>query len=138
MLPIQKTPELRESEITLISEGTTFEGTLALASVARVHGTIKGKLVGLPGSLIVLGTQSMVEGTLEADTLWVEGFVRGEIAAKTKVILRPSARVVADIEAPSIEIEPGAHFEGMLRMEHLSKASPAKASPASDTTPPSA
>ena len=133
MLPIQKTPELRESEITLVSEGTTFEGTLALASVARIHGTIKGKLKGLPGSLIVLGDQSLVEGTIEADSIWIEGFVRGEISAKTRVILRPSARMVGDIECPSIEIEPGAHFEGICRMEHL-----AKASPASDTTQPSA
>ena len=131
MLPIQKTPELRESEITLVSEGTTFEGTLALASVARIHGTIKGKLKGLPGSLIVLGDQSLVEGSIEADSIWIEGFVRGEVSAKTRVILRPSARMVGDIECPSIEIEPGAHFEGALRMEHI-----ATTNPASDTTQP--
>jgi cytoskeletal protein CcmA (bactofilin family) len=132
VLQIQKTPEMREAEITLISEGTALEGTLELASVARVHGSIRGKLVGSPGSLVVLASQSTVEGNIEADTLWVEGFVRGQIHAATRVILSPTARVVGDISSPRIEIDPGAYFEGRCRMEKLSEASPG-----SGTNPPS-
>jgi cytoskeletal protein CcmA (bactofilin family) len=49
---------MREAEITLISEGTALEGTLELASVARVHGSIRGKLVGSPGSLVEIGRAS--------------------------------------------------------------------------------
>jgi len=115
VLQLQKNPELRESEITLISEGTQLEGTIEFASVTRVHGRIKGKLIGLKGSLVVLGQQSHVEGTLDGDQLWIEGFVRGKISCITKVILASTARVIADIEAPSIEIEPGAYFEGSCK-----------------------
>jgi len=137
VLPLQKSPEMRETEITLISEGTVLEGTIELAAVARVHGVIKGKLIGRPGSMIVLGPQSQVEGSLQADQLWIEGFVRGQVSGKTKIILAPSARVVADIECPCIEIEPGAYFEGSLKMEHVAQKvnSP---SPDSGTTQPSA
>ena len=123
MLPLQKSPEMRESEITLIAEGTHIEGQLELTSVARVHGTIKGKLSGAAGSMIVLAPEAQVEGNIRADQLWIEGFVRGEITATTKVILAPSARVIADIESPCIEIEPGAYFEGALKMEKIAHKS---------------
>ena len=140
MLQIQKTPEMREAEITLISEGTVLDGTVELASVARVHGSVRGKLIGSRGSLVVLASQSTVEGNIEADTLWVEGFVRGQIHATTRVILSSSARVVGDITSPSIEIEPGAYFEGRCRMEkqsgHSTKLS--ESSPAAGTNSPSA
>ncbi len=132
MLPIQKTPDMRESEITLISEGTVLDGTVELASVARVHGSVRGRLLGAQGSLIVLAATSMVEGNIDADSLWVEGFVRGQIRASTRVILSSTARVVGDINSPSIEIEPGAYFEGRCRMEGLSESSRA-----AGTTPPS-
>lgn len=131
--PIQKTPELKESEITLVSEGTSFEGTLNLASVARLHCQVKGKVVGRPGSLIVLATQAMIEGNVEGDTLWIEGFVRGHVIATTKVILTESARVIGDIECPRVEIEPGAYFEGRCKMAHFSKK-PTEPSPVLSTS----
>lgn len=134
--PIQKTPELKESEITLVSEGTSFEGTLSLESVARLHGSVKGKVVGRPGSLIVIGASSMIEGNLEGDTLWIEGFVRGHVLASKKVILTETARVIGDIECPKIEIEPGAYFEGSCKMERFSEKITGS-SPSLDTKVPS-
>ena len=107
----------RESEISLISEGSSFEGTLELSSVARFHGTLKGTLKGKPGSLIVVGESGVIEGQIDADTIWLEGFVRGEVKAQTKIILTPSARVIGDLNSPAIEIQPGAYFEGNSRME---------------------
>lgn len=130
MLQLQKTPELRESEITLFSENSHIEGTLELGSVARIHGSVKGRLTGRPGSLIVLGQRSRIEGSLECDELWIEGFVRGDIVCRTKVVLASTARVVGDVTSPSISIEPGAYFEGSCK-----STGPI---PGSDTTPPSA
>jgi cytoskeletal protein CcmA (bactofilin family) len=108
---------LQESEVSLISEGSRFEGTLELDSVARFHGALRGRLVGKPGSLIVLGESGIVEGEIDADTIWVEGFVRGGVRGKTRVVLSPTARVIGDLESPSIEIQPGAYFDGNCRME---------------------
>ena len=110
---------IHESEVTLISPSNHFEGTLEVESIVRMHGSIRGKLVGKPGSIIVLGETSLVEGEIEADTLWVEGFVRGKIQARTKILLRPAARVIGHLEAPSIEIHLGAYFEGTSQMEKL-------------------
>lgn len=108
---------LQESEVSLISEGSRFEGTLELDSVARFHGSLRGRLAGKPGSLIVLGESGIVEGEIDADTIWVEGFVRGGVRARTRVVLSPTARVIGDLESPSIEIQPGAYFDGNCRME---------------------
>ncbi len=109
--------DFQESEISLFSEGSRFEGTLELDSVARFHGSLKGKLAGKIGSLIVLGESGIVEGEVEADTLWVEGFIRGEVRAHTKIVLAPTARVIGDLRSPVIEIHLGAYFDGNCRME---------------------
>ncbi len=115
--PPEFSVELHESEVTLISEGSRFEGTLELDSVSRFHGTLRGRLAGKPGSLIILGESGIVEGDIDADTIWVDGFVRGGVHARTRLVLSPTARVIGDLESPSIEIQPGAYFDGNCRME---------------------
>lgn len=112
--------DLRESEVSILSEGSRFDGTLELDSVARFHGHLKGTLKGSDGSLIILGETGQVEGQIEADTVWIEGFVQGKVRARTKILLAPTARVLADLESPAIEIQPGAHFDGACRMEKIS------------------
>jgi cytoskeletal protein CcmA (bactofilin family) len=131
----EKMSQMRESEITLVSEGTLLVGTLELESVARIHGTLRGKLVGRPGSFIVLASTALVEGDIEAQELWIEGFVRGQILAKGKVKLAQSARVMGDITCSSFEIEPGAYFEGSCRMGQTSPLN--STNPAAGTTAPS-
>ena len=108
---------LQESEISLISEGSRFEGTLELDSMARFHGTLRGRLAGKPGSVVVLGEPGVVEGEIDGDTIWIEGFVRGDIRARTRIVLSRTARVIGKLEGPFIEIQPGAYFEGRCRME---------------------
>lgn len=109
--------QMSESEVTIVSEASSFDGTLELGSVARMHGSLKGKLIGRPGSMIVIAESGHIDGRIDADTLWVDGFVRGEIAARTRVVLSSTARVFGNIHAPAIEIQPGATFEGRCRME---------------------
>ena len=109
--------DVRESEVSILSEGTSFEGTLELPSIVRMHGALKGTLQGKAGSVIILCESAHIEGRIEADTLWVGGFVRGEITASTKVVLSCTARVIGDIQGASIEIQPGAHFDGTCRIE---------------------
>ena len=49
---------------------------------------------------------------IDGDTIWIEGFVRGDIRARTRIVLSRTARVIGNLEGPFIEIQPGAYFEG--------------------------
>ena len=103
---------LRETEINLISEGSRLEGRIQLDSVTRVHGTLIGEVRAPEGSTLVLAETGVIEGTIQGDTVLVDGFVRGDIAASRKIRISGSGRVIGNLRAPSVEIEFGAHFEG--------------------------
>lgn len=110
---------ITENEINIISEGTCIEGKIKVGQISRVHGILKGEVFAEEGSLLILSETSVVEGNLQADRLQVDGYVRGNISAKSKVILSRTARVVGNIRAPALVIEFGAYFEGRSIMENL-------------------
>lgn len=109
--------------VNLITEGSRFEGTLEFRDYTRFEGTLNGTLLGMAGSEVIIGENGVVEGRVECDTVTVDGYVRGEIVARRKIIVSGTGRVIGDLSAPSVEILFGAHFDGKCKMEN---ALPAK------------
>jgi cytoskeletal protein CcmA (bactofilin family) len=109
--------EIREAEVNLVAEGTRLEGKLRFDQVTRVHGTLVGEVHAQEGSTLILGETSVTEGVIHADTLWVDGFVRGDIVARKRVVISRTGRVIGDIRAPSLEVQFGSYFEGKCTMD---------------------
>ena len=82
-----------------------FEGTL------RINGYAAGVIRSDEGRLIV-EADGEIDAEISVHDATINGCVRGDIRAKRKVELGGSARVVGDIEAVALSIEPGAAFEG--------------------------
>ena len=114
--------EITESFTNIIAETTTIEGRTVLQDVSRVHGVLKGEVIAPAGSLLTLGETARVEGVLRADSVVIDGFVEGEVFARTRVVISGTGRVIGTIECPVLVIEPGAWFEGSAKMEALTKA----------------
>lgn len=112
----QATGPLHEASLNLISESTRIEGKVVFDQVSRFHGTLIGEARARDGSTLILCESSVVEGDVHADTLLVDGYVHGNIRAKTRVVISGSGRVVGDIETPSLKLEFGAYFEGRCSM----------------------
>ncbi len=111
---------IEETRINLLSEGTTVEGTLTIQHSARVHGTVKGSILGLEGSTLILGETGVVEGNIDADSVLINGFVRGEITASKRVVISETGRVVGNVQSPSFQVFFGGFFEGQCSMEEQS------------------
>ncbi len=90
-------------------QGFTFEGTL------RIDGHVKGALPSGDGTLIV-GKQGHCEADAFVGRAFIEGTVDGNIQASELIRIGAEARVIGDIEAPSISIGRGAVFDGQCRM----------------------
>ena len=101
-----------ESELTLFSEGSLIKGEITLDRMARLHGRIEGKVHGLDGSVIVVGETASVHGEIRGDEVLVDGFVYGDIHAKTKVTVSECGRLIGNVFTPKFEVKFGAHFEG--------------------------
>lgn len=110
-----------ESEVTLLSQGSLIKGDVHFDRMTRVHGRVEGKVHGLQGSVIVIGETGTVHGEIEGDEVMIDGFVHGNVAAKTKVTVSESGRLIGDVRAPKIEIRFGAHFEGKAVTEKTGK-----------------
>lgn len=118
---------VEESKCNLISEGTLIEGEITFDHVTRVHGMLKGEVHAKEGSTLILSETGVIEGKVKADHLMIDGFIRGNIQAKSKVKISSTGRVIGNIITPALEIEFGAHFEGRCVMEEMV---PATESPA--------
>jgi cytoskeletal protein CcmA (bactofilin family) len=66
---------------------------------------------------LILSENSMVEGDISADTLFVDGYVHGDISALTQVVISRTGRVVGNIKTKSLKLEFGGFFEGRIATE---------------------
>jgi cytoskeletal protein CcmA (bactofilin family) len=113
---------MNESTINIVAEGTRLEGKIVFDQGSRVHGVLVGDVHAKKGSTLILAETSVVEGNIVADTLMIDGFVRGDIEATTKVVISGTGRVMGNIKTPSLSVDFGAHFEGRCEMETSGKA----------------
>ncbi len=101
-----------ESEVTLLSQGSLLKGDVTFDRMTRIHGRVEGRVRGLPGSMIVVGETATIHGEMEGDEIIIDGFVHGNVSAKTKVTVSESGRLIGDVSSPKFEVKFGAHFEG--------------------------
>ncbi len=104
-----------------IISSTSIEGTVRIAKNCRFDGTLKGELIAAPQTEILLGADSVIEGIIEADSIIIEGFVRGTIKAQSRVLIKPTGRVIGSIDTPNFGIDYGAYFDGSTTMSALEK-----------------
>jgi len=107
---------IHETEVTVIGEGIHFDGTFEFTGVVRVYGKISGKIKAGADSLIILMESSVIEGSLEVDSIVVAGFVLGNIHARTRVSIEGTGRIIGNIETPTITIDFGHYVEGETKM----------------------
>lgn len=108
---------MNETAINIISEGTRLEGKIFFEEICRVFGVLVGEVHAREGSTLILGETCVIEGDIYADTLIIDGYVKGNIVSRGKVLISPSGRVVGTIQTPTLKLEPGSYFEGRCIME---------------------
>jgi cytoskeletal protein CcmA (bactofilin family) len=138
------------NEVTVISKGTTINGSISSDCSLEIMGTIKGDVdcqgkltiignvignsiaseiyVGakrLEGSVnsegsIKVGLGSVVVGDVTGTSAVIAGAVKGEIDVNGPVIIDSSAVIKGNIKAQSIQINNGAVIEGFCSLSYAS------------------
>ena len=104
----------RDEHETLISAGSSFDGTYRTEESIRIRGRLKGEVVSQRS--IVVEAQATVTATVIGLEVTVAGQVDGQIRCTGRVELTPSARVTGEITAGTLVMQEGAFFEGLLQM----------------------
>lgn len=103
-----------QTKVSLVGEGTVFEGTIEAASNVRVSGRVIGR-IDIDGKAVV-AEGGAVEGEVRASDASVAGLVRGNVTVDNQLILRETARVDGNIRADRLIVEDGAVFVGECSM----------------------
>ena len=101
---------LRESEVrTSIGADAEINGKLSFTTPTRVEGKLKGELRCT--QLLIIGATAIVEGSVRADELRIEGIVRGEVLETRKVEVCPRGQLVGKVVARRLVVRDGGHFD---------------------------
>ncbi|MCZ7591074.1 MAG: polymer-forming cytoskeletal protein [Kiritimatiellae bacterium] len=85
----------------------------------------------------VIGRNASIKGSLQVNTIIVEGSVQGNITAKDKIDMKSTAKVHGDIVAKRLAVEDGVTFIGKSEVNPTgaAPATPVAESPAESSAP---
>jgi cytoskeletal protein CcmA (bactofilin family) len=114
-----------------IDEASEIEGKYTFSGTVMLNGRFSGEISS--NDTLIIGEKGVVNATIRAGIVLVNGEVVGNILGGERVELRGSARVFGDVEAPVVVVEEGVLFEGHCRMtKSQPQEGPAAAAPARD------
>jgi cytoskeletal protein CcmA (bactofilin family) len=96
-----------------IGKGTKVSGKLNFRALAKIEGEAEGEITG---DEIMITQDAVVTARIAASRIIVAGVVNGEIVARERVELLPTARLRCTISTPSLVLNEGAQFEGDCKM----------------------
>ncbi len=112
---IGKHTRLRDDEnFTFIGKGVDFKGIIYFDGAVHIDCRLEGE-IHTKGTLII-AENAVINASISVGSLICSGKINGNIHAAEKVTLMKPAVLIGDVRAPSIAMEPGAHFHGRCVM----------------------
>ena len=96
-----------------IGKGTKISGKLSFRASAKIDGEAEGEITG---DDIFIAQGAVVTARIAAARIVVAGTVNGEITARERVELLPTARLHCTISTPELVLNEGAQFDGECKM----------------------
>ena len=96
-----------------IGRGTKISGKLNFRAPAKIDGEAEGEITGED---IFIAQGAVVTARIAATRIVVAGTVNGEITARERVELLPTARLHCTISTPKLVLNEGAQFDGECKM----------------------
>jgi cytoskeletal protein CcmA (bactofilin family) len=104
-----------------ISRGTRISGKVEFREVAKIEGVAEGEITG---DEIEIAPSAVVMARITANRLKIGGQVNGEIVARERIEVLPTARLRCSITTPTLVVTEGARFDGDCKMPRGPTSSP--------------
>jgi cytoskeletal protein CcmA (bactofilin family) len=110
---------------TLIGRSTGVQGDIEFAGGLHIDGHVAGSVRATAGvaASLSMSEHGVIEGSVEAPQVILNGRVNGDIVGVERVILGAKARVQGNVHYGVIEMEMGAEINGKLVPLNADKAS---------------
>ncbi len=107
MALVKSTQEFTNS---IIGQNSFFTGSFFINGSLRIDGKFEGK--SLQADQLTVGRTGRVKTNIFSNAVVIEGVIIGNITAKIRVMLMPTAKVYGDIKTPELIINNGVILEG--------------------------
>jgi len=106
-----KKKQEKQSINTFVGSQTSISGTIQFEGAIRLDGHFEGKICSKDGFAII-GKHAKIQGDMVVKIAMVMGEVHGTIIATERIEIHPPGKMVGDIKAPQVLIDPGVFFNG--------------------------
>ena len=103
-------------EAAVIGPSIQIDGDLRGEEDLVIEGEVSGT-VQLKTNSVTVGAQGKVRADVYAHSIYVDGYVEGDMFGSERVHIRKSAQVRGNITSPNVSLEDGAKFKGSIEMD---------------------
>jgi cytoskeletal protein CcmA (bactofilin family) len=107
-------PSSREAAV--IGPSITIDGDVRGEEDLLIEGEVSGT-VQLKSNSLTIGPQGKVRADVYAHSIYVDGYLEGDLYGSERVHIRKSAQVKGNVTSPRISLEDGAKFKGAIEMD---------------------
>lgn len=103
-----------QAATSVIDQGCEFDGRLNFVGTLVLNGKVDGEIFS--EDTLVIGETGELKANVRVGIAIISGQITGNISARERVELRPTARVFGDITTPTLVLEEGVIFDGRCKM----------------------
>lgn len=107
-------PNISVNDVTRISRGAVFNGSIVSVADIRIDGTVIGSV--LSEGKIVVGEQAVISGRVYCNNLDFWGRMDGDIYVKDTLSFKNTAVISGNIHVHKFQVELGAQLNGSCKM----------------------
>src|SRR4029453_8120616 len=107
-------PTSREGAV--IGPSIHIDGDVRGEEDLLIEGEVNGT-VQLKNNSLTIGPQGKVRADVYAHSVYVEGYLEGDLYGSERVHIRKSAQVRGNVTSPRVSLEDGAKFKGSIEMD---------------------
>jgi cytoskeletal protein CcmA (bactofilin family) len=100
---------------TIVAQGAHFKGEISCPDQLFVMGSVQGDIDC--GGMVKIGNKGIVQGNIFARKVILEGEVHGHIKSAEYVEIKPTGRLIGNLNAAKIRLFGGCVFEGESSMQ---------------------
>ena len=103
-------------EAAVIGPSIHIDGDVRGEEDLLIEGEVNGT-VQLKNNSLTIGPNGKVRADVSANSIYVDGYMEGDLYGSERVHIRKSAQVHGNVTSPRVSLEDGAKFKGSIEMD---------------------
>ena len=114
--------DAEEKVTTVIADDLHIKGTITFKTSLMIKGSLEGEIIS--EGLLIVGPTAKIDATIITKSLISHGWIKGDVTASDRVVLKGTSVQTGNITTPYIVVENGSTFNGSCVMKREKAGTP--------------